>query len=72
MPYEVPIDVARKNFPSYTFVSRLTASEQKCAFHARDKDGTDLCFKIIKPGCHAGGLTPERGEAAPVSHSDSH
>jgi serine/threonine protein kinase len=51
MPYEVPIDVARKNFPSYTFVSRLTASEQKCAFHARDKDGTDLCFKIIKPGC---------------------
>lgn len=51
MPFQVPIDEARKLFPDrkYRFLKALTASEQKAAFHVQDEQGTDLCLKIINP-----------------------
>lgn len=49
MPFQVPIDDARRHFPDYTFVRALTASEQKAAFHVRSQSGEDLCLKIVNP-----------------------
>ena len=49
MAFNVSIDQARHEFPEYEFLSALTPSEQKAAFHVRDKRGTDLCLKIIAP-----------------------
>lgn len=49
MPFDVPIADAQAQFPQYTFVGPLTPSEQKAAFHVRDRDGRDLCLKIIAP-----------------------
>lgn len=49
MPYEVLLDDAKREFPEYEFVARLTPSEQKAAFHVRDSDGRDLCLKLISP-----------------------
>src|SRR5271165_1917355 len=49
MPYRVDIKDAEKMFPDYTFVGSLTPSEQKAAFHVKDKAGTDLCLKMISP-----------------------
>jgi len=49
MPFVVPLDEARREFPQFTFISALTPSTQKAAFHVRDEDGNDLCLKIISP-----------------------
>lgn len=49
MLYEVSIDDAKRQYPEYEFVSRLTASAQKAAFHVRDSSGRDLCLKLIAP-----------------------
>jgi serine/threonine-protein kinase len=49
MPFQIPIDDARKLFPDYTFVTALTASEQKAAFHVRSASGEELCLKIVNP-----------------------
>jgi len=49
MPYIVPIDQAKQSFPHFEFVSALTPSEQKAAFHVRDDNGRDLCLKLISP-----------------------
>lgn len=49
MPFIVPIDQARADFPEYTFVSALTPSEQKSAFHVTDAAGSQLCLKVIAP-----------------------
>ena len=50
MPFSVPLEEARTDYPGYTFISALTPSEQKAAFHVRDKmTGRDLCLKIIAP-----------------------
>lgn len=49
MPYNVPIDIARAQFPEYTFVTALTPSAQKAAFHVRDSVNNDLCLKLIAP-----------------------
>lgn len=49
MPFTVPIDEARELHPDFEFVSQLTPSEQKAAFHVRDKSGRDLCLKLIAP-----------------------
>ena len=49
MPFHVPIDDARSLFPQYDFVSSLTPSAQKAAFHVRDDEGIDLCLKIVSP-----------------------
>ena len=49
MAYVVDIKDAEKNFPDYSFVRALTPSEQKAAFHVKDKSGADLCLKLISP-----------------------
>ncbi len=49
MPFVVPIERAQEEFPQFTFISPLTPSAQKAAFHVRDEDGLDLCLKIISP-----------------------
>jgi eukaryotic-like serine/threonine-protein kinase len=48
VPFSVPIEIARAEFPSFEFVSPLTPSEQKAAFHVR-REGKDFCLKIISP-----------------------
>jgi len=49
MPFVIPIADAEILFPDYTFISALTPSEQKAAFHVKDADDRDLCLKIIAP-----------------------
>jgi serine/threonine protein kinase len=49
MPFTVPIAAAQADYPDYKFIAPLTPSEQKAAFHVQDKDGQDLCLKIIAP-----------------------
>lgn len=49
MPYIVPIEVAQFTYPDYSFIKALSPSEQKAAFHVRDSEGNDLCFKIVSP-----------------------
>ena len=49
MPFTVSVDQARQDFPDYTFVSALTPSEFKAAFHVTDNYGNHLCLKIINP-----------------------
>jgi serine/threonine-protein kinase len=58
MPYDVPIDQAKKDYPEYEFVAKLTPSEQKAAFHVR-QSGEDLCLKIIAPSYELDRLTRE-------------
>lgn len=48
MAFIVPIQNAIAQFPDYQFVSALTPSAQKSAFHVR-RDGKDYCLKIIAP-----------------------
>lgn len=49
MAYVVDIKDARQEFPDYTFVRALTPSEQKAAFHVKDKAGNSFCLKLIAP-----------------------
>ena len=49
MPFTVSIDEVRANFPEYKIIGPLTPSEQKAAFQVVDKDGNELCLKIIAP-----------------------
>ena len=49
MPYTVDIKDAETMFPDYTFIRALTPSEQKAAFHVKDKAGADFCLKLIAP-----------------------
>lgn len=50
MPYSVPLQDAEADFPEFEFVALLTPSEQKCAFHVRDRaTDEDLCLKLIAP-----------------------
>ena len=48
MPFVVDIDKAKADFQDFEFVSALTPSEQKAAFHVR-RGADDLCLKIIAP-----------------------
>jgi len=48
MPFDYPIDQARINYPEFTFISALTPSAQKAAFHVQ-RNGEDFCLKIIAP-----------------------
>jgi hypothetical protein len=49
MPYVVPIEEAKKLFPQFEFVSALTPSEQKAAFHVKEGAGRHLCPELIAP-----------------------
>lgn len=68
MPFSVPLDEAAKRFPQYTFVRALTPSEQKCAFHVMDQDGTDLCLKIVSPDYDVGRLGREVDAMLAINH----
>ena len=68
MPYIVHIDQARRDFPQYTFVTALTPSAQKAAFHVQDQDGRDLCLKLIAPQSEAVRVGREIDALIAVSH----
>jgi eukaryotic-like serine/threonine-protein kinase len=70
MPFIVPIDDARLNFPEYTFISSLTPSEQKSAFHVKDSNGNDLCLKIISPNYDLDRLQREIIALQSISHKN--
>lgn len=49
MPFLIPLALAQAEYPDYQFIAPLTPSEQKAAFHVKDKQGQDLCLKVIAP-----------------------
>ncbi len=50
MPYyTVPLDEAQRRLPEFTFIQALTPSVQKAAFHVRNREGLDLCLKLVDP-----------------------
>ena len=68
MPYVVPMTEAQNAFPEYTFIKPLTPSEQKAAFHVKDKNGKDLCFKIIAPNYSLDRLEREIQALQSINH----
>jgi len=69
VPYTIDIKEAEKLFPDYTFVRPLTPSEQKAAFHVKDKaTGTDLCLKMIAPNYERVRLDREIRALQDISH----
>lgn len=68
MPFNFPLDDAKAAFPEYTFISSLTPSEQKAAFHVKDSSGTDLCLKIIAPNCDIDRVQREILALQSISH----
>lgn len=68
MPFNIPIDQARNDYLEYTFLSPLTPSEQKAAFHVRDTQGQDLCLKIIAPNYNIDRLDREIMALQSISH----
>ncbi|MFO1046051.1 MAG: serine/threonine-protein kinase [Planctomycetaceae bacterium] len=68
MVFAVDIDDARSRFPEYEFVTVLTPSEQKAAFHVRDQSGQDLCLKIVSPSYTGERLQREIFAMQQISH----
>ena len=69
MAFVVPIDQARIDYPEYSFISSLTPSEQKAAFHVvRNEDGQDLCLKIVAPNYNIDRLDREITALQLLSH----
>ena len=68
MPFKVDIKDAEKMFPDYNFVRPLTPSEQKAAFHVKDKAGTDLCLKMIAPNYERDRLDREIQALQDITH----
>jgi serine/threonine protein kinase len=68
MPFVIPIDQAKAEYPEYDFVAALTPSEQKAAFHVRDKVGRDLCLKIVSPDFNMDRLQREIIALQAISH----
>ncbi|MEZ5942510.1 MAG: serine/threonine-protein kinase [Planctomycetaceae bacterium] len=70
MSFTVDIKDAQAQFPDYTFIKPLTPSAQKCAFHVRDADDTDLCLKIISPTYGNDRLQREITAMQQISHEN--
>jgi serine/threonine-protein kinase len=68
MPFVIPLDQAQADYPQYTFLSQLTPSEQKAAFHVKDIQGHDLCLKIIAPSYNLDRLDREIEALQSISH----
>ncbi|NLF24473.1 MAG: serine/threonine protein kinase, partial [Deltaproteobacteria bacterium] len=68
--FTVALEEAKTLFPEYTFVSALTPSAQKAAFHVRDKSGRDLCLKIISPDYDVDRLQREILALQSISHAN--
>lgn len=49
MTFVLLMNIAAAQFPEYTFITPLTPSAQKAAFHVKDSKGNDLCLKVISP-----------------------
>lgn len=70
MAFHVDIDDAKKMFKEYTFVNALTPSAQKAAFHVRDKDGNNLCLKIVSPNYEIGRVHREISAMQKIKHAN--
>lgn len=70
MPFVVPIADAQAEYPEYQFISALTPSEQKAAFHVKDKQGQDLCLKIIAPNYSLDRLQREILALQAINHAN--
>src|SRR5688500_2665120 len=69
VPFTIPIDVVKTAFPQFEVLSPLTPSEQKAAFHVKDKAaGADRCLKVIAPNCHLDRLHREVKALLEVDH----
>lgn len=68
MTFAITLAEAQAQFPDYSFVRALTPSAQKAAFHVRDKDGHDLCLKIVAPSYERDRLDREILAMQAVSH----
>jgi serine/threonine protein kinase len=68
MPFIVSMAQAHADYPEYNFIAPLTPSEQKAAFHVRDKQGQDLCLKIIAPNYNIDRLDREILALQSISH----
>lgn len=70
MTFVIPRADAELLFPDYTFISALTPSEQKAAFHIKDTEGKDLCLKIIAPNFSIDRLEREIIALQSLSHTN--
>lgn len=70
MPYIVPIDQARVQYPEYNFIDALTPSEQKAAFHVVNNSGDHYCLKLISPDYQTERLDREIRALLTISHSN--
>jgi len=68
MTFNVPMHQAEKDYSEYIFVTPLTPSKQKAAFHVKDKQGRDLCLKIIAPNYNIDRLDREILALQSISH----
>ncbi len=68
MPFVVDIKDAQRMFPDYAFILPLTPSEQKAAFHVKDKAGNDLCLKLISPNYERDRLDREIQALQTINH----
>lgn len=70
MAFIVKLDEAQASYPAYKFISALSPSAQKAAFHVQDSDGNDLCLKIISPDYEMDRLHREIYALEAMSHSN--
>lgn len=70
MAFEVSINDAKKLFPQYEFVTSLTPSAQKAAFHVKANDGSDFCLKIVSPNYDVDRLGREIEALQQINHSN--
>lgn len=68
MAYIVPIELARKVFPQFSFVRALAPSVQKAAFFVQNSNGDNLCLKIISPEYEKERLERELQALQSLSH----
>lgn len=68
MAFDVSIEEVRKLFPDLIVLEKLTPSEQKAAFHVKNKSGEELCLKIISPQYDIGRLNREITALQTISH----
>lgn len=66
--FHCPIEDARQMYPEYDFVRALTPSAQKAAFHVKDKEGNDLCLKVIAPNYERDRLDREIQAMQTIQH----
>ena len=66
--YTVSLDDAEKQFPEFSFISAMPPSAQKAAFHVKDREGHDVCLKLVSPDYEIGRLDREIQAMQNISH----